>query len=142
LANNSGHQQKRSALENKFMNKVRSIWIITEQRENGRTKGSRSNEDIGGRLKPTELIETSAQIRTTVPVETLKKEMEAFLSDIGEIFSHAEKKLEQEKTEIQLDEIGLSIEISVEGQISLLGIGGKTGSKGSISLKFKRKGTD
>jgi hypothetical protein len=120
------------------LSEVRSIWIITEQSQFEPSR-SRGIEDIGGLLRSTEFVETSSQIRTTVPVETLKNEMEAFLKDLDDIFSHAEKQLEQQKTEMQLDEIALSIEISAEGQISLLGIGGKTGGKGAISLKFKRK---
>jgi hypothetical protein len=121
------------------LSEARSIWIITEQSQFEPSR-SRGSEDIGGLLRLSELAETSTQTKTAIPVETLKNEMGAFLKDLDDIFSHAEKQLEKQKTEMQLDEIVLSIEISAEGQISLLGIGGKTGGKGAISLKFKRKG--
>jgi hypothetical protein len=39
---------------------------------------------------------------------------------------------------MQLDEIELSVEINGEGQMSILGTGGKAGGKGAIKLKFKR----
>jgi len=39
---------------------------------------------------------------------------------------------------MQLDEIELSVEISGEGEIKLMGTGGKAGSKGAIKLTFKR----
>ena len=40
---------------------------------------------------------------------------------------------------MQLDELELTVEINGEGQVSLLGTGGKVGTKGAIKLKFKRK---
>jgi hypothetical protein len=37
-----------------------------------------------------------------------------------------------------LDEIELSVEISGEGEIKLMGTGGKAASKGAIKLTFRR----
>jgi hypothetical protein len=41
---------------------------------------------------------------------------------------------------MQLEELELAIEISGEGQVSLLGTGGKAGAKGAIKHKLKRTG--
>jgi hypothetical protein len=123
-------------LTHKFMREDREIWIITELPISSRY---RSSGDTSGRLEPSQSTEPSTQLRSTIPVEKLKREMEAFLSDIGDIFAHSERQLEQQKTALQVDEIELSIEISAEGQVSLFGIGGKTGGKGAITLKLKRK---
>jgi hypothetical protein len=118
------------------MNENQEIWIITEQPLD---TGARSGRDIGGVLKPSQSIESVINVRTSVSVETLKKEVEVFLSNLGHILGHTERQLEQQKTAMHLDEVALSIEISAEGQISLFGTGGKTGGKGAITLKFKRK---
>jgi hypothetical protein len=118
------------------MSEDQEIWIITEQ---PLSTGARSGRDIGGVLKPSQPIEPSVNVRTSVSVEMLKKEVEVFLSNLGYIFGHTERQLEQQRTAMHLDEVELSIEISAEGQISLFGTGGKTGGKGAISLKFKRK---
>ncbi|MDF5711051.1 MAG: hypothetical protein PUP90_26115 [Nostoc sp. S4] len=40
---------------------------------------------------------------------------------------------------MQLDEIELSVEISTEGEVKLIGNGAKAVSKGAIKLKFKRQ---
>ncbi|MGI8932655.1 hypothetical protein [Leptolyngbya sp. BC1307] len=39
---------------------------------------------------------------------------------------------------LQLNEVELSVEINAEGKVSLIGSGGKFGSKGGITLKFVR----
>jgi hypothetical protein len=40
---------------------------------------------------------------------------------------------------MELDEIELSVEVNGEGQLSLLGTGGKAGAKGAMTLKVKAK---
>jgi len=114
------------------------IWLITDLPLSS-VQGARGSEDVGGLLRQSQPTEPSVQIKTAIPVETLKKEMDIFLKDVGAIFSQAEQQLEKQETAMQLDEIELSIEINAEGQISLFGIGGKAGGKGAITLKFKRK---
>ena len=52
------------------------------------------------------------------------------------------EKLEQrtgELTGMELDAIEVQVEVNGEGQLSLLGSGGKAGMKGSMTLKFKAK---
>lgn len=42
------------------------------------------------------------------------------------------------QAKIQLDEAALYVEINAEGQLSLVGNGGKLGNTGGITLKFSR----
>jgi hypothetical protein len=52
---------------------------------------------------------------------------------VGDLFEQAEQK----PNGMVLDEVELSVEINAEGQVSIMGSGGKLGSKGAITLKFK-----
>ena len=64
--------------------------------------------------------------------------MSRFLKSVSRIFHQAEQETQKNNPGMQLDEIELSVEISGEGEIKLMGTGGKAGSKGAIKLKFKR----
>ena len=119
----------------------KTIWIITEDTSSVSRSGdgSRSGGDEGGVLgggeETTTTDETVTPERKEVDVSKLKQEMQGFLQAMREILDEAE----QPSGQMQLDEVQLSVEINGEGQISLFGIGGKTGGKGAINLKFKRK---
>jgi hypothetical protein len=63
--------------------------------------------------------------------------MSRFLKSVSRIFHQAEQET-QKNSGMQLDEIELSVEISGEGEIKLMGTGGKAASKGAIKLTFKR----
>jgi len=123
-----------------------SIWIITEASEIPVTQEStgtkNTGQDTGGSLhQPQQPIpKTPVSRRREVPVsaQKLKGEMAKFVQVVGEVFSQAE----QLRTGMQLDEIELSVEINGEGKVSLFGIGGKTGGKGAMTLKFKRKNSE
>jgi hypothetical protein len=129
-----------------------NIWIITEEIAETSTKkesvnrdGSRSGGDIGGRLgeavQEEEIIITQQQGKTVitrrkVEVTKLKQEMRGFLQAMREMLDEAESPSSQ----MQLNEVELSVEINGEGQISLFGLGGgKAGGKGAMTFKFKRK---
>jgi hypothetical protein len=129
-----------------------NIWIITEKIAKTSTKkesvtrdGSRSGGDIGGRLgeavQEEEIIITQQQGKTVitrrkVEVTKLKQEMRGFLQAMREMLDEAESPSSQ----MQLNEVELSVEINGEGQISLFGLGGgKAGGKGAMTFKFKRK---
>jgi hypothetical protein len=73
-----------------------------------------------------------------VSVETLEQNMTSFLSVVGRLFSRAEEQSKVDDSGMQLDEIELSVEITAEGEIKLLGTGVKGGGKGGLTLKFKR----
>jgi hypothetical protein len=110
-----------------------SIWIITDEESSDDLGARESTKDIGGVLgKPN--IDTKSQGRAPVKTEKIKQEMDKFLQVIEYVFDHTNKPL----TNMQLDELQLSVEVNGEGQVSLLGFGAKAGSKGAITLKFKR----
>lgn len=73
-----------------------------------------------------------------VSAEKLEQEMTRFLQVLGKVFNQAEKQAKG-NTAMQLDEIELSVEISGEGEVKLLGSGAKGGGKSAIKLTFKRK---
>lgn len=64
--------------------------------------------------------------------------MTHFLKVVGSLFSQAEQQAKV-NSRMQLDEIELSVEISAEGEVKLIGNGAKAGTKGAIKLKFKRQ---
>ena len=72
-----------------------------------------------------------------ISVNSLEQKMSQFLQSVNRLFHQAEQQITH-SSGIQLDEIQLSIEISGEGEIKLIGSGGKAGGKGAIVLKFKR----
>jgi hypothetical protein len=113
-----------------------SIWVIVELPpvEGGRGGG----KDIGGLIRGTDSA-ASKTTRMSIPLETLKGEVELFLANTVDMLNSAEKKIDSQQSYMQLDEVQLSIEISAEGQVNLIGTGAKTGGKGAITFKFKRK---
>jgi hypothetical protein len=100
------------------------IWIVTED-ANQVSDTQRSYRE-------------SVQERgVKVSVSELEKKMSSFLRSINRLFHQAEQQT-TDSSKIQLDEIELSVEISGEGEVKLIGTGGKAGGKGAIKLKFKR----
>ncbi|MCC5630749.1 hypothetical protein LC613_23235 [Nostoc sphaeroides CHAB 2801] len=73
-----------------------------------------------------------------VSAQTLEQNMTHFLKLVGSLFSQAEQQAKV-NSKMQLDEIELSVEISADGEVKLIGSGVKAGSKGAIKLKFKRQ---
>ena len=68
-----------------------------------------------------------------ISAEELKRQIGNLLSVVSDVFDQS-----RAETGIVLDGVELSIEISSEGQISILGSGGKLEGKGGIKLSFKR----
>jgi uncharacterized membrane protein YheB (UPF0754 family) len=101
-----------------------TIWVITED------SGSNSDSTRGYR----EVLQGEA---VKISVDEMEQKMSHFLRSVSRIFQYADQ-CKAQFSDIALDEIELSIEISGEGEIKLLGSGGKTGGKGAIKLKFKR----
>ncbi|MGK7878791.1 MAG: hypothetical protein AB4060_01625 [Crocosphaera sp.] len=114
------------------------IGIITSiEEEKLDKKGARNSEDIGGKLVSQEEITTEIPgiKRTEVELEKLKAEMKGFIGAMREILDEADPP----NSQMRLEEVELSVEVNAEGQVSLLGIGGKAGGKGAMTLRFKRK---
>lgn len=120
------------------------LYVIAEVQETedvppagGRRDGSL---DTGGgfgdvpRRGPVERI-TQKLTRKRVPLDAqaLKIQMEGMLAVVNDLFEEATT-----DTGLQLNEVELSVEINAEGQLSLVGNGGKLGNSGGITLKFVR----
>lgn len=115
------------------------LWIVVETEEVQETVeigGRRSSIDRGGfgTHSTAETIRTlSKRKRVSLDAQALKAQMESMLAIVNDLFGHADL-----QTGLQLDEVALSVEINAEGQISLVGNGGKLGNTGGITLKFTR----
>jgi hypothetical protein len=118
------------------------IWIVTDEvpqisipdgAKGGSTIrgwGEETNRDTTGSKGVADAVKVSAQ--------TLEQNMTHFLKVVGSLFSQAEQQAKV-NSRMQLDEIELSVEISADGEVKLIGSGVKAGSKGAIKLKFKRQ---
>ncbi|QKQ72581.1 hypothetical protein [Nostoc sp. TCL240-02] len=119
------------------------IWIVTDEvpqisisdgakggSNNTRSWGEETIRDNTGSKGVGDAVKVSAQ--------TLEQNMTHFLKLVGSLFSQAEQQAKV-NSKMQLDEIELSVEISADGEVKLIGSGVKAGSKGAIKLKFKRQ---
>ncbi|MEH1784795.1 hypothetical protein [Nostoc sp.] len=115
------------------------IWIVTDEvpqisipdgAKGGSTNTRSWGEETTGSKGVGDAVKVSAQ--------TLEQNMTHFLKVVGSLFSQAEQQAKV-NSKMQLDEIELSVEISVDGEVKLIGSGAKAGSKGAIKLKFKRQ---
>ncbi len=104
--------------------------------------GARDGRDMGPQFGDArrELVER-LQGRVAVPVERLKQQVNQLVGMVGLVFDQAEQQVEQKHPErrLHLEEIELTVEVNAEGQLGILGSGGKAGGKGGIKLKFTRK---
>lgn len=118
------------------------IWIVTDETPqisitDGAKGGSTNTRGWGDDIRENtgskgvgDAVKVSAQ--------TLEQNMSHFLKLVGSLFSQAEQQAKV-NSKMQLDEIELSVEISADGEVKLIGSGVKAGSKGAIKLKFKRQ---
>lgn len=113
------------------------IWIVAEEEvATEDVQGARRSEDIGGGFGPQEGIERLRSIvRKRKPVDALflKSQMSGLLKVVKDLFDEA-----GEQAGMQLSEVELTVEITAEGHVSLVGNGGRLGNKGGITLKFTR----
>lgn len=110
------------------------IWIVTEVEtiESAEVIGERNSDDVGGGFVGKK-IKNIFQQRLPLDVASLKSQMSEVIKVLSDISTQAEQ-----QSGFKLDEVELSVEINGEGQVSILGNGGKLGNKGGIKLKFKR----
>ncbi len=117
----------------------RSLWFVTEI-EGAEAievvEGDRSSEDVGGGFAPSLLQQTRKSLtqRVQVNAEDLKREIGNLMAVVADVFDQAPA-----EAGLSLENVELSIEISSEGQISILGSGGKISGSGGIKLSFKRQ---
>ncbi|TVQ13540.1 MAG: hypothetical protein EA368_02005 [Leptolyngbya sp. DLM2.Bin27] len=118
------------------------LWVVAETEETVEREveleGRRSGTDRGGGFglpEPLEAIKTTVTKRQRVSVDAqlLKAQMTSLVAVVNELFDQAET-----QTGLQLNEVTLSVEINAEGQVSLVGNGGKVGNRGGMTLKFVR----
>jgi hypothetical protein len=74
-----------------------------------------------------------------LPVSDLEEKMNSFIEVVRRLFKRIDHQSDTE-SDMSLEEVELSVEISGEGEIRLIA-GGKAGGKGSITMKFKRSST-
>ena len=114
-----------------------TIWIITAENPPATNEGVRGGSNRNPWSSPTNVIKKTAQL-SRVSVHKLETELSKFLQIIGGLFNRAQEQANQQ-TGLKLDEIELSVEITGEGEIKLLGTGISTGTTGGIKLKFKKE---
>lgn len=103
------------------------IVIVTDS-NTARAETTRGwQEEVRGRL-PLKEVELN--------VSDLECKMNSFLQMVGRLFQQAEQQTTP-KSQMQLDEVELSVEIGGKGEIKLVA-GGEVNGKGAIKLKFKR----
>jgi hypothetical protein len=114
------------------------LWFVTDV-ETSETmevvEGGRGSEDIGGGFGSSAVQAVGKRLtqRVQISADELKRQIGNMLGVVGDVFDQA-----RAETGLLLDAVELSIEISSEGQISILGSGGKLEGKGGIKLSFKR----
>ena len=116
----------------------KGLWFVTDVEASETVEiieGGRSSEDIGGRFgsSAVQAVRKSLTQRVEISGEELKRQIGNLLAVVSDVFDQS-----RAETGIVLDGVELSIEISSEGQISILGSGGKLEGKGGIKLSFKR----
>lgn len=116
------------------------LWFVVETEEVEETKqvkGVRGGDDVGGGFGEAQLVEQVKTLakrkRVSLDAQALKAQISSMLAIMDEVFSEAST-----RTGLQLDEVELSVEINAEGQISIVGNGGKLGNSGGMTLKFTR----
>ncbi|MEH2192744.1 MAG: hypothetical protein V7K98_08895 [Nostoc sp.] len=119
------------------------IWIVTDETPkisipDGSKGGSTNTLSWGDETSRESISSKGVGDAVKVSAQTLEQNMTHFLKVVGSLFNQAEQQAKV-NSKMQLDEIELSIEISADGEVKLIGSGLKAGSKGAIKLKFKRQ---
>ncbi|MFH7029196.1 MAG: hypothetical protein ACHBN1_28335 [Heteroscytonema crispum UTEX LB 1556] len=119
-----------------------AIWIVTaDTPEIEIIEGARGGFNRGGNWDDDEVTRETIGSKggaVKVSAQKLEEEMTQFLHVVERVFSRAEQQAKV-NSGIQLNEIELSVEISGEGEVKLIGNGVKAGAKGAIKLTFRRK---
>ncbi|MEH2144474.1 Pepco domain-containing protein [Nostoc sp.] len=119
------------------------IWIVTDETPQISIPDGAKGGSTNTRSWEEETIRESIGSKgvadaVKVSAQKLEQNMTHFLKVVGSLFNQAEQQAKV-NSRMQLDEIELSVEISAEGEVKLIGSGAKAGSKGAIKLKFKRQ---
>lgn len=114
------------------------LWFVTDVETSETVKvveGGRGSEDTGGGFGngAVQAVRKSLTQRVQVSAEDLKRQIGNLIAVVGDVFDQS-----RGQAGLSLDGVELSIEVSSEGQVSILGNGGKLEGKGGIKLSFKR----
>ncbi len=117
---------------------ARSLWFVTDVETSETvkvTEGGRGSEDTGGGFgsSAVQAVRKSLTQRVQIDADDLKRQIGNLTAVVGDVFDQS-----RDETGLLLDQVELSIEVSSEGQVSILGTGGKLEGKGAIKLSFKR----
>lgn len=116
------------------------VWIVTD--DVIETEEATGGRDSNAERNPYEDVDSQPvkSVRRGVPVsaEKLQQGMVDFVSVMGKVLQQT-KAQTGELTGLELDEVEIQVEVNGEGQLSLLGSGGKLGMKSAMKLKFKTK---
>ena len=123
------------------MSTDQQLWFVVETEEaveeTTKVTGERSGEDVGGGFGESELVKTVKTLakrkRISLDAQALKVQISSMLAIMDDVFNEANA-----RTGLRLDEVELSVEINAEGQISIVGNGGKLGNTGGMTLRFTR----
>ncbi len=118
-----------------------TLWIVAETEvveETVEVEGRRSGGDVGGGFGPPRRVFEAEKVvskrdRLPIAADKVKAQMQSMIAIVNDLFDQATP-----HSGLQLNEVQLSVEINAEGKVSLIGSGGKFGSKGGITLKFVR----
>ncbi len=124
------------------------IWIITDEEapkpEQAEPTGGRDwnlgvNPHATTPTQPSSQSSGQSSKRPGKPVSVAKLEagMSEFMESMGQVLKQAQAKAGA-MTGMELDEVEVAVEVSGEGQVSLMGSGVKTTAKGTMTLRFKK----
>jgi hypothetical protein len=117
---------------------IETIWVITEETPQlAEADGAKAGTPSRNPWTQGKEVATAARKGVKVSTQKLEAEMSRFLQVVGGLFDRAQQQVNRQSG-LKLDEIELTVEINGEGEVKLLGNGAKVGSKGGITLKFKR----
>jgi hypothetical protein len=101
----------------------------------GQKSGLGTNPYQGAPQTPTVPAATVQESR--IKAETLALQMTQFVKVISKVFAAVDRQVKPD-SQLQLDEITLSVAISGTGEVKLLGSGVEVAGSGAIELKFSR----
>lgn len=113
-------------------NTDQGIYIITTPIA---ATGAKNSQDTGASYGSKPKKSAGQKVREFVSAEMLKSQISGFMAVVEEVFSNNVKAA----SEMELDEISFSLDIDVNGQVSLMGNGVEVGATGGIQVTFKRK---
>lgn len=129
------------------------IQILTSTSQNSTNQPASSDGKKGFASPDGSYVDWSAEVSTTqasattqvegelqvhhVSVEKLQAELTKLTKQMEQIISHVEQHANPQL--LEFDEVTLSVAVSGEGSVSLVGMGAKVAGNAALSIKFKRK---